>query len=93
MGVDFYCGDVTFGCSYGGWNQLRKFIIKSTFDYIQDKFQKDFEKYINIIIVIPDYKKINVFYSFYVCQNLEIIYFLHRHSQILLFSIFSSCAF
>jgi hypothetical protein len=48
MGVDFYCGDFTFGCSYGGWNELRKLVIKSTFDYIQDKFQKDFELYNSI---------------------------------------------
>lgn len=48
MGVDFYCGDVSFGCSYGGWNEIRKIIIKSTFDYIQDKFQKDFELYNSI---------------------------------------------
>jgi hypothetical protein len=48
MGVDFYCGDKTFGCSYGGWNELRKTVIKSTFDYIQDKFQKDFELYNSI---------------------------------------------
>jgi len=48
MGVDFYCGDVTFGCSYGGWNQLRKTVIQATFDYIKDKFQKDFEAYNSI---------------------------------------------
>ena len=49
MGVDFYCGDVTYGCSYGTWNALRKLVIKSTFDYIQDKFQKDFELYNSIL--------------------------------------------
>jgi len=49
MGVDFYCGDVTFGCSYGSWNELRKLVIKSTFDYIQDKFQKDFKAYNGIM--------------------------------------------
>jgi hypothetical protein len=48
MGVDFYCGDVTFGSSYGGWNQLRITVIQATFDYIQDKFQKDFEVYNSI---------------------------------------------
>jgi hypothetical protein len=48
MGVDFYCGHVTYGCSYGGWYQLRKTVIKATFDYIQDKFQKDFEAYNSI---------------------------------------------
>jgi hypothetical protein len=49
MGVDFYCGDVTFGCSYSGWNELRKLVIKSSFDYIQDKFKKDFEAYNGIM--------------------------------------------
>lgn len=45
MGVDFYCGDKSFGCSYGSWNELRKLIIQATFNYIQDKFQKDYELY------------------------------------------------
>ncbi len=48
MGVDFYCGDVTFGCSYGGWNELRRNVIKATFDFIQDKFQREEELYKNI---------------------------------------------
>lgn len=41
MGVDFYCGDYTFHCSYSGWNNIRRQIIKSCFDYISDKFAKD----------------------------------------------------
>lgn len=45
MGVDFYCGDVTFGCSYGYWNDIRIEIIKATFAYIQDKHEKDNESY------------------------------------------------
>lgn len=49
MGVDFYCGDVTFGCSYGSWNDLRQTVIRATFDYIQDKFQSEEELYKNII--------------------------------------------
>ena len=48
MGVDFNCGDTTYGCSYGNWNELRKLVMKSTFDYIQNKFQKDFELYNSI---------------------------------------------
>ena len=48
MGVDFYCGDITFGCSYGSWNDLRQTVIRATFKYIQDKFQKDEELYKNI---------------------------------------------
>jgi len=45
MGVDLYCDNISFGCSYGGWNEIRKIVIKSSFDYIQDKFQKDLELY------------------------------------------------
>lgn len=45
MGIDLYCGEATYGCSYGGWNELRKFVINCTFNYIQDKFSKDVELY------------------------------------------------
>ena len=45
MGVDFHCGDVGFGCSYGGWNEIRINIIKATFNYILDKIKKDYELY------------------------------------------------
>ena len=45
MGVDFYCGDITFGCSYGYWAEIRIEIIKATMDYIQDKYDKDKELY------------------------------------------------
>lgn len=45
MGVNFYCGDITFGCSYSGWSIIRIEIIKATFDYIQDKYTKDKELY------------------------------------------------
>ena len=45
MGVDFYCGFKNFGCSYGGWNKVRKNIIKATFNYIQDKFKNDYDLY------------------------------------------------
>ena len=48
MGVDFYCGDKLFNCSYGSWHNIRLDIIKSTFDYIKDKFEKDKELYGNI---------------------------------------------
>ena len=48
MGVDFYCGDVTFGCSYGGWNTLRTNVIKATFEFIHDRFQREEELYKNI---------------------------------------------
>jgi predicted small metal-binding protein len=48
MGVDFYCGDITFGCSYDHWGDIRKEIILATFDYIQDKYEKDKELYGNL---------------------------------------------
>jgi hypothetical protein len=38
MGVDFYCGDCVFHSSYGGWDSVRRQIMKSCFDYITDKF-------------------------------------------------------
>ena len=48
MGVDFHCNDITFSTSYGYWNAIRETIIKATFDYIIDKFQKDEELYKDI---------------------------------------------
>jgi hypothetical protein len=48
MGIDLYCNDKTFGTSYGHWGSIRISIIKSTIDYIQDKFEKDTELYKNI---------------------------------------------
>jgi len=48
MGVDFYCGDIKFGCSYGQWGDIRKEIILATIDYIQDKYEKDKELYGNL---------------------------------------------
>jgi len=49
MGVDFYCGDTTFGCSYVSWIEYRKSIIKSTFKYLNSKFSKDIELYGNLL--------------------------------------------
>jgi len=48
MGVDFHCGDIWFSRSYHGWNEIRLRIIKLTFDYIQDRFQREEELYKNI---------------------------------------------
>lgn len=48
MGIDLICDEATFGCSYSGWHTIREFIIKSTFDYITDKFAKDKELYKDI---------------------------------------------
>jgi hypothetical protein len=48
MGIDVGCVDYSFSSSYGYWNTIRETIIKATFDYIADKFQKDDELYKNI---------------------------------------------
>ena len=48
MGVDFYCHNVSFGCSYGRWANIRKEIILATIDYIQHKYEKDKELYGNL---------------------------------------------
>lgn len=48
MGIDLHCGEISFGSSYTGWNELRLIIIQATIDYIQDKFQKDYELYNNL---------------------------------------------
>jgi hypothetical protein len=35
MGIDLYCGDETFGCSYGSWNNVRNALIEATFEYLE----------------------------------------------------------
>jgi hypothetical protein len=45
MGVDFYCGETTFGCSYGRWNNIREDVIQATLEYIKEKFKTDKELY------------------------------------------------
>lgn len=44
MGVDFYCDNITFGCSYSSWAEIRKTITLATFKYLKEKFE-DKEKY------------------------------------------------
>jgi hypothetical protein len=38
MGIDLYCGDKTFGCSYGSWHNIRIELIKATFEYLEVHF-------------------------------------------------------
>ena len=38
MGIDLYCGDETFSCSYGSWNNVRNSLIEATFEYIEVHF-------------------------------------------------------
>jgi hypothetical protein len=35
------CGDIVYSSSYKTWNNLRRVLIKSTFDYINFKFKND----------------------------------------------------
>ena len=38
MGIDLYCGDTTFGCSYSSWNNIRNSLIEATFEYLEVHF-------------------------------------------------------
>ena len=38
MGIDLYCNDKTFGCSYGTWNNIRTTLIEATFEYLEVHF-------------------------------------------------------
>jgi len=38
MGIDLYCGDKTFGCSYGSWYNIRSALIEATFEYLEVHF-------------------------------------------------------
>lgn len=38
MGIDLYCGDKNFCCSYGAWHNIRIELIKATFDYLEIHF-------------------------------------------------------
>lgn len=41
MGIDIYCNNKSFFTSYVGWHDIRIVIIKSTFEYIQQKINND----------------------------------------------------
>jgi len=46
MGIDLYCAEQTFGCSYSYWHNMRNSVIKAAFIYISieintDKIYKD----------------------------------------------------
>jgi hypothetical protein len=45
MGVDFYCNETSFGCSYGRWGNIRKTIVWATINYLKDKIKQDEENY------------------------------------------------
>lgn len=48
MGIDLICDNTNFCCSYTYWGKIRTEIIKATFDYIKDKYNKDKELYGNL---------------------------------------------
>ncbi len=54
MGVDFYCGDCAFYCSYSGWDSIRRHIMKACFDYITDKFAKDQANFANANVNVEE---------------------------------------
>jgi hypothetical protein len=38
MGINLYCSDKDFGCSYSCWHNIRKELIKATFEYLEVHF-------------------------------------------------------
>ena len=38
MGIDLYCGDKNFDCSYSSWHNIRTELIKATFEYLEVHF-------------------------------------------------------
>ena len=36
MGVDFECGDKSYSCGYGRWNNIRRSIIYATYLYVRE---------------------------------------------------------
>ena len=41
MGIDLYCVEKKFGCSYGYWHSMRNAVIKAAFTYISIEFDSD----------------------------------------------------
>ena len=41
MGVDFQCGDKSYSCGYGRWNDIRRAIIYATYLYVCDTMDVD----------------------------------------------------
>jgi hypothetical protein len=40
MGIDLYCGDKNFGCSYSCWHNIRIELIKATFEYEEETHER-----------------------------------------------------
>jgi len=38
MGIDLYCSEKSFCCSYSGWNSFRNEVIIATYDYLKNHF-------------------------------------------------------
>ena len=47
MGVDFYCENKTFGCSYSSWNNIRNDMVIATFRYLEELLKTMEEKIAN----------------------------------------------
>jgi hypothetical protein len=41
MGISINCNDTGFCSSYSTWNEIREAVIKASFEYILDQFDKD----------------------------------------------------
>jgi hypothetical protein len=73
MGLDFHCGNVSFGSSYSGWNAIRRDVVKATLDYIQDKFKNDFELYKDLPKQDPNWIGEGSSYNCYKNEIIELI--------------------
>lgn len=38
MGIELYCGDKSFECSYGDWYNVRRDLVEATFEYLKVHF-------------------------------------------------------
>lgn len=83
MGVDFNCGDISFGCSYGGWAQIRFDVIKATIEYILDKYEKDKELYGHLDENDDNYIGEGTYYYVYKKCIIELSTILSRNQSLL----------
>ena len=83
MGIDLYCSETNFGCSFSYWHNIRNSVIRATFIYIsinldKDKINKDNNELIysnilkNIVSEIERQTKDDNYLSYFVkmCYNI-----------------------
>uniref|UniRef100_A0A6C0AQY6 Uncharacterized protein n=1 Tax=viral metagenome TaxID=1070528 RepID=A0A6C0AQY6_9ZZZZ len=58
MGIDLYCIEQTFSCSYTYWHNIRNSVIKATFTYISIEINSDKITDNNEVIYVNDLKNI-----------------------------------